>query len=101
MHWQDIKREYANVVKNVKHLPRYHDIDPGERAISNSTEKNWNVYMLYLLGYHISEAQFLCPKLCALLRNVPNIIASPSFQVYGLLLTIIVGGLSFGICMPK
>lgn len=38
-HFPDIKKEFENVQANVKEFPRYHDIDPGESAISNTTEK--------------------------------------------------------------
>ncbi|WP_426760092.1 aspartyl/asparaginyl beta-hydroxylase domain-containing protein, partial [Pseudomonas aeruginosa] len=57
-----------------KEFPRYHDIDPGESAISNTTEKNWNVFMLYLLGYQLKEARLLCPELCNLLEGIPHLI---------------------------
>lgn len=70
----EIKKEYEAVVKNKKQLPKYHEIDPGELEISSTTEKNWNVYMLYLLGYQLDEARDLCPKLCQLLKGVPHLI---------------------------
>ena len=43
-----IKKEFADVLKNTPQLPRYHDIDPGEAAISDTTEKNWNVSSVVL-----------------------------------------------------
>ncbi len=70
----DIKREFENVLANAHQLPRYHDIDPGEKEISDSTAKNWNVFMLYLLGYQIQDARTLCPGVCRLLEGTPNII---------------------------
>ncbi|AMP88970.1 aspartyl/asparaginyl beta-hydroxylase domain-containing protein [Legionella pneumophila] len=73
-HFPDIKKEFENVQANVKEFPRYHDIDPGESAISNTTEKNWNVFMLYLLGYQLKEARLLCPTLCNLLEGIPHLI---------------------------
>ncbi|PYD06989.1 aspartyl/asparaginyl beta-hydroxylase domain-containing protein, partial [Pseudomonas syringae pv. pisi] len=73
-HFPDIKKEFENVQANVKEFPRYHDIDPGESAISNTTEKNWNVFMLYLLGYQLKEARLLCPSLCNLLEGIPHLI---------------------------
>ena len=69
-----IKAEFENVLINTPQLPRYHDIDPGEKAISDTTEKNWNVFMLYLLGYQLQEARTLCPTLCKLIEGVPNLI---------------------------
>lgn len=72
-HFPDIKSEFENVLMNKHQLPRYHDVDPGEEAISNTTAKNWNVFMLYLLGYQLQEARNLCPKLCSLLENIPHL----------------------------
>jgi len=69
-----IKKEFEHVLRTVPQLPRYHDIDPGETAISDTTEKNWHVFMLYLLGYQLPEARTLCPTLCHLLEGVPHLI---------------------------
>jgi len=73
-HVATIKTEFEHVLANTPQLPRYHDIDPGEAAISDTTEKNWNVFMLYLLGYKVENAQNLCPTLCNLLEGIPNLI---------------------------
>lgn len=69
-----IKKEFDNVLHHADQLPRYHDIDPGEEAISAVTEKNWTVFMIYLLGYQLPMARSLCPELCTLLEKVPNLI---------------------------
>lgn len=73
-HVSTIKTEFEQVLANTPQLPRYHDIDPGEHAISATTEKNWNVFMLYLLGYQLQNARTLCPILCKLLEGVPHLI---------------------------
>lgn len=69
-----IQQEFEQAFTNFDHLPRYHDIDPGEAEISNACDKKWNVFMLYLLGYQLPEAQTLCPNLCNLLTGIPNLI---------------------------
>ena len=69
-----IKQEFETILVNVPHLPRYHDIDPGETEISATSDKKWSVFMIYLLGYQTQEAKFLCPELCALLKTIPNLI---------------------------
>ncbi|WP_131781695.1 aspartyl/asparaginyl beta-hydroxylase domain-containing protein [Legionella gresilensis] len=73
-HFIEIKQEFYQVLKNSGQLPRYHDIDPGEAEISDATKKNWNVFMVYLLGYELEKAQTLCPNLCQLLKGIPNLI---------------------------
>lgn len=70
----NIKAEFETVLAKTPQLPRYHDIDPGEKAISDTTEKNWNVFMIYLLGYQLEDARLLCPTLCQLLKGIPNLI---------------------------
>ncbi len=68
-----IKNEFEQVLIHTPELPRYHDIDPGEAAISNTTDKNWNVFMIYLLGYEVPSARALCPTLCKLLEGIPHL----------------------------
>ncbi len=73
-HFAMIKNEFENVLANVHKLPRYHDVDPGEADISDTTEKKWNVFMVYLLGYQLEKAQILCPSICGLLKRIPHLI---------------------------
>lgn len=72
--YEIIKAECENALKNTPHLPRYHDIDPGESEISDTTEKNWNVFMLHLLGYQLPQAKALCPHTFNLLKRIPGLI---------------------------
>lgn len=54
-------------------LPRYHDIDRGEREISEG-ERNWSVFMLEVLGHKPRLNRARCPETCAALATVPNLI---------------------------
>ncbi|WP_242604532.1 aspartyl/asparaginyl beta-hydroxylase domain-containing protein [Legionella fairfieldensis] len=74
LNFPSIKQEFENVLANTSKLPRYHDIDPGEAEISDTTQKNWNVFVLYLLGYQLEKAQALCPVLCNLVKGIPHLI---------------------------
>lgn len=69
-----IKSELENLRKE-KELKAYHDIDPLQHKISGITnpEKNWKVYMLYMMGEFSVEAEETCPKTCSLLKNIPSI----------------------------
>lgn len=71
-----IKSELVQALHKKPHLPRYHDVDPGEYKISNTLhmDKNWNVFMLYLLGYKPEDNRSLCPQTCSLLAQVPNML---------------------------
>lgn len=68
-----IREEFENVYRARPNLPLYHEIDPGEAAISNSTDKNWKVFMLYLMGYKPKENQQQCPETSRFLEKIPNL----------------------------
>jgi aspartyl/asparaginyl beta-hydroxylase (cupin superfamily) len=69
-----ITSEFEEAYKQTKRLPNYHDIDPGEKAISATTNNNWSVFMLYLLGHKPEETRQLCPETCRLLEGIPNLV---------------------------
>ncbi|MDP3561677.1 MAG: aspartyl/asparaginyl beta-hydroxylase domain-containing protein [Legionellaceae bacterium] len=73
-HFSVIKTEFEKAIANTPDLPRYHEIDPGESEISDACPKQWNVFMLYLLGYQTKEAQALCPTTFSLLKDIPGVI---------------------------
>lgn len=73
-HFPAIKTEFEQAIAKKSQLPRYHDIDPGEQEISNACEKNWNVFMLSLLGYELKEAHAASPTLSQLLSEIPGLI---------------------------
>ena len=51
-----IREECALLLARREQLPRYHEIDPGEQAISGAdSDRHWYVFMLYVLG-HKDEA---------------------------------------------
>jgi len=55
-------------------LPQYHEVDPGERAISNTTPKRWNVFMLEVMGHKPAKNRAACPETCHALEQVPNLV---------------------------
>jgi aspartate beta-hydroxylase len=69
-----IKQEFQRAYENQPNMPLYHEIDPGEAEISNSTTKSWKVFMLYLLGHKPEANRTFCPETCRLLDNIPNLI---------------------------
>jgi len=73
-HYQIIKTEFDNAYQTRNQLPNYHDIDPGEYKISNTTEKNWKVFMLYLLGHKAVSNRELCPETSRILDTIPDMI---------------------------
>lgn len=74
-HWAEIRAELDGVAD--LDLPRYHDVDPGELAISGGDgdpSRKWSVYMLHLLGHRIEENRARCPVTSRLIDRVPNMI---------------------------
>jgi aspartate beta-hydroxylase len=68
-----IKEEFKKIYQSKLDMPLYHEIDPGEAEISSVTEKNWKVFMLYLLGYKPKANCGLCPETCRVLDSIPNL----------------------------
>jgi aspartyl/asparaginyl beta-hydroxylase (cupin superfamily) len=69
-----IKKEFEQIYHQNPNMPLYHEIDPGENEISNTTEKSWKVFMLYLLGYKPKANRESCPQTCRILDTIPNLV---------------------------
>jgi aspartyl/asparaginyl beta-hydroxylase (cupin superfamily) len=69
-----IRKEFEQVVAEGANLPQYHEVDSGERKISSTTPKRWNVFMLEILGYKVEANRARCPETCRVLAKVPNLI---------------------------
>jgi aspartate beta-hydroxylase len=69
-----IRKEFEQVLAGGLNLPQYHDVDSGERGISNATPKRWNVFMLEVMGHRPALNRARCPETCRVLAQVPNLI---------------------------
>lgn len=69
-----IQEEFRTAYHSQPNMPLYHEIDPGESEISNTTENHWKVFMLYLLGHKPKNNRESCPETCRLLESIPNVI---------------------------
>jgi len=69
-----IRSELDHVLRTQQNLPEYHDVDPGERAISSTTAKKWSVFMLYILGHKPEANRALCPQTSRILDGIPNLV---------------------------
>jgi len=67
-----IRSELDRLLAEWGELPQYHDVDPGERAISATTPKRWNVFLLEIMGHRPAQNRASCPATCAALEKVPN-----------------------------
>jgi aspartate beta-hydroxylase len=69
-----IRKEFDQLAAEGLTLPQYHEVDSGERAISSTTPKRWNLFVLECLGYKVALNCQRCPDTCRALENVPNMI---------------------------
>ena len=69
-----IRAEFERLLREWQELPLYHEIDPGERAISGATARKWSVFLLEILGHRPSANRACCPETCRVLDRVPNLI---------------------------
>jgi len=69
-----IRQEFDQLIERGAYLPAYHEVDAGERAISAATAKNWGVFMLDILGHKLMANRALCPRTCAILDQIPNML---------------------------
>jgi aspartate beta-hydroxylase len=69
-----IRRELDTLLAHSAALPEYHQIDAGERKISDTTPKKWTVFMLEIMGHKPAANRALCPETCRVLARVPNMI---------------------------
>jgi aspartate beta-hydroxylase/beta-hydroxylase len=55
-------------------MPNYHEVNPPAKAISSSTDGNWKVFMLELLGHRPERNRTRCPATCAAVERVPGVL---------------------------
>lgn len=69
-----IRREFDQLVAQGLTLPQYHEVDSGERAISNTTPRRWNVFVLECVGCKVAPNRQRCPETCKALEKVPTMV---------------------------
>ena len=69
-----IQKEFDKLIREWNELPQYHEVDPGERNISATTPRRWNVFMLEVMGHRPAQNRACCPETCRALEHVPNMI---------------------------
>jgi aspartate beta-hydroxylase len=69
-----IRKEFDQLMADGVEMPEYHEVDSGERAISSTTPKRWNVFVLEVLGHKVEQNRARCPETCRALAKVPNVV---------------------------
>jgi aspartate beta-hydroxylase/beta-hydroxylase len=74
--FESIRTEFERLLDDRVPMPAYHELDAGETPISDvvAPQRRWNVYMLYILGYRPARNRARCPRTCALLERIPDLV---------------------------
>ena len=70
-----IKSELSLLMQRNLSIPRYHEIDNYQTAISAelNPERSWRTFMINLMGDFTDDAQNIVPETCKLLKQIPNL----------------------------
>jgi len=72
----DIQREFLALLPQKDNIPRYHEIDGGQKYISATidADRSWRTYMLRSVMSDNASNMARCPRTAELLSAVPNVI---------------------------
>jgi beta-hydroxylase len=70
-HWEKIRHELDELLKDRESLPAFHQISPDQYRIS--TGDNWKTFVFYVLGDRIDTNCKRCPETARLLERVPQL----------------------------
>jgi aspartyl/asparaginyl beta-hydroxylase (cupin superfamily) len=70
-----IREELDAILAARSSIPRYHELDFLQFSISGKVDKDkdWKVFLLYVIGVRPIANRLLCPKTCELLDKVPGL----------------------------
>lgn len=72
--YPSIRAEFDALLERRVGMPQYHEVNRPATEISASTEGNWNVFMLELLGHRPDVNRAHCPATCEALAQVPGVL---------------------------
>jgi aspartate beta-hydroxylase/beta-hydroxylase len=69
-----IQSEYRSAIRSIEVAPKYHEVDPRQRKLSEPDEvRSWRVFFLEALGRKIESNRKKLPKTSRLLDQIPNL----------------------------
>lgn len=68
-----IRDELQAVLNTDIEIPRYDEMDHGQKRISSLGDGRWNVFILNAFGWKVRPNQARCPATCAAIAKVPNV----------------------------
>ena len=85
IHWEQVRHELDELLKEREPLPAFHQISPDQYRIS--TGDNWKTFIFYVFGDRINTNCERCPETARLLEKVPNLrnawfsILAPGYRI--------------------
>ncbi|MCB1003511.1 MAG: aspartyl/asparaginyl beta-hydroxylase domain-containing protein [Acidimicrobiales bacterium] len=70
-HAADIRAELDVLLAEREAIPGFHEVDPGQRRLSDS--RRWQVFVLRFYGLDVEANRQRCPKTAAALDQVPDV----------------------------
>ena len=71
--WLVIKDEIDSIINNTASLPKFHDVDEGQKFISNNDGVAWNMFLIKTYGFWNKKNIKLCPKTVDLFRSFKKV----------------------------
>lgn len=68
-----ILEELKAVLEADLDIPRYDEMDRGQKRISSLGNGRWNVFILTTFGWKVRPNQARCPRTCAAIATVPDV----------------------------
>jgi hypothetical protein len=72
-----IQSEYRGAIRDIELAPKYHEVDPRQRGLSEPDEvRSWRVFFLEALGQKIDSNRKKLPRTSRLLDQIPNLFSA-------------------------
>ena len=71
--WKTIRAELDTVLKNIDHIPKFHEVDSLQSAISDKDDKAWKTFIIKGFNEWLEHNCAQVPKTTELLRQLPRV----------------------------
>lgn len=72
-HWEEIREELLEVLKNEQDVPKFHEVDSIQRFISARDDVSWRTFFIKAYGKWLDTNAAKVPRTTALLKQLPQV----------------------------